>query len=250
MGSLSYHNAKYPVRPDFAESHTRFWEKLAAPGNWFTGAQRVAIAKEVRQATRCQLCSQRKAALSPYAVDGAHDTVTDLSSTVIDVIHRVITDPGRLTKDWFDGIIAQGLTPEEYVEVAGVTINVFTVDEFCKALGVPLNELPEPLPGDPSYYRPEIANHDDGAWVAMLPDIVDEGPEADVWPWKGPADGNVIRSLSLVPDNTRTLTDQMPIHYMELNDMMDPGGSPKGTLTRMQIEVIATRVAGLNGCFY
>lgn len=47
MSVINYSATKYPVRSDFAEGHNRFWKKLAAPGNWLTGAERVAVAKEV-----------------------------------------------------------------------------------------------------------------------------------------------------------------------------------------------------------
>ena len=70
MSKIDYSASKYPVRADFAEAHNLYWGRLAAPGTWLTGAERVAVAKEVRQARNCSLCRQRKAALSPYQVDG------------------------------------------------------------------------------------------------------------------------------------------------------------------------------------
>ncbi len=90
---ISYVASAYPVREDFAASHTRFWLRLGKPGNWWTAEQRIAIAAEVRQAKHCELCAVRKSALSPYAVDGEHDSATDLPDHAIEVIHRVTTDP-------------------------------------------------------------------------------------------------------------------------------------------------------------
>ena len=43
---ISYSDSEYPIRPDFAESHNRFRESLAQPGAWWTGAERIAIARE------------------------------------------------------------------------------------------------------------------------------------------------------------------------------------------------------------
>lgn len=66
---------------------------------WFIGLERVDIAREARYTTSCALCHKRKAALSPFSVDGEHDTVTNLPRDVVDATHRLVTDTGRLTKN-------------------------------------------------------------------------------------------------------------------------------------------------------
>ena len=73
MATISYAAASTPVRADLVEAHQKLWQKLAEPGTWWTGAERVAIAAEVRKAWTCTLCTDRKSALSPSAVDGEHD---------------------------------------------------------------------------------------------------------------------------------------------------------------------------------
>src|SRR3989475_13047015 len=88
MQDISYRAALVPVRDDFAAAHTRFWKRLASPGAWWTGAERVAIAAEVRQARHCALCQARKAALTPAAVQGRHDHLGALPDAAVDVIHR------------------------------------------------------------------------------------------------------------------------------------------------------------------
>ena len=249
MGNIDYSNAQYPIRQSFAEGHNRYWKKLAAPGSWLTGAERVAIAKEVRQAPFCKLCIARKNALSPYQVDGAHETVTDLPDTIVEVIHRITTDPGRVTKTWFDGIIQQGLSVEKYIEVLGTIVCVISIDEFCRGLDIPLNELPEPEPGEPDKYRPANIREDgDGAWVPILPNVVDSGPESDLWEDRT---GYVIRALSLVPNEVRYMLDLLNVHYIDNRQIWNVTGSPEGRhLTRAQMEIVAARVSALNGCFY
>ena len=247
MGEISYSNAPWPVREDFAACHNRYWQRLAAPGTWFTGAERVDIAREIRQSQQCGLCRRRKEALSPYTVDGTHDTVSDLPDVMVEVIHRVTTDSARLTKSWFDGIMQQGLSEEQYVEIIGTLVSVFAIDEFCRGLGLPLNELPAPQPGEPSRYRPANAAYD-RAWVPILPMRVDTGPDADLW--EGDMRGYVIRALSLVPDEVRTLLDASKAHYLQVDEVWNVTKSPQGTLTRPQTEVVAARVSALNGCFY
>ena len=249
MSKIDYSDANYPVRGNFAEGHNRYWKRLPAPGNWLTGAERVGIAKEVRQASSCELCKNRKAALSPYQADGTHDSASELSVTIIEVIHRVVTDSARLTKAWFDGIIQQGLSVEQYIEIISTLVHVLSIDEFCRGIGEPLHELPEPLPGKPSLYRPDnIVEHGDGAWVPMLSAVMQPGPESDLW--EGTIQGNVTRALSLVPDEVRSLNDLLIIHYLDDKEFMDLEKSPQGTLSRIQTELVAARVSAFNDCFY
>ena len=166
MVDVSYATALCPVRTDIAEAHSLFWQKLAEPGTWWTGAERVAIAAEVRQARHCQLCRERKAALSPAAVQGAHDTGGMLPETVVEMIHRITTDPGRLSKPWYDDLLARGLSDTHYVEALGVIGRTVSVDSFCRALGLPVHPLPAPVAGEPSRRRPAEAQLD-GAWVPI-----------------------------------------------------------------------------------
>ena len=246
MESIDYSGCAYPIRGDFAAAHNRYWRRLARPGAWLAGAQRVAVAREVRQAPQCGLCRRRKQALSPTHVDGAHDPASDLPPTMVEVIHRIVTDPQRLTRAWFDGVMASGLGEEEYVEIVGTVVCVFSIDEFCRAIGVAPNPLPEPEPGEPSGYRP--ANIvDDGAWVGVLPRVVESGPEADMW--KGRT-GYVLRALSLVPDEARSVLDLLDAHYMGGEQVWELRSSPKGTLSRIQSEIIAIRISAFNECFY
>lgn len=248
MTKIDYSISKYPVRDDFADGHNRYWRRLAAPGAWLSGAQRVAVAQEVRQARSCKLCQQRKVALSPYQIQGAHDTNSDLSDIMIDVVHRVVSDSGRLTKSWFDDVIQQGLKVEEYIEIIGTLVHAMSIDEFCRGIGVPLNDLPEPIPGEPSHYQPEELSFEVGTWMQTLPRTVDSGPDSDIW--SGELGGNVILALSLVPDEVRSLIDLSDIHYLEIPEIMDLGAEPKGPLSRSQIELVAGRVSALNSCFY
>ena len=245
MINIDYKDSKYPIRSDFSEAHNRYWEKLASPGTWLTGEQRVAVAREVREAGNCALCARRKTALSPYQADGSHASASDLSDVIIEVVHRIISDPARLTKTWFDGVIQDGLKVEEYVEILGTLVHVLSIDDFCRGIGLPLNELPIPVQGEPGFERPAGVNMDVGAWLPMLP----FGSLADVFGDEA-VEANVIRALSLVPAEVRSLLDLFAVHYLETTSLMDLDTSPKGTLSRIQTEVVASRVSGLNGCFY
>ena len=81
---IDYRGTGIAVREDIVASQRRAWQSLAVPGTWWTGAERVAIAREVRAARRCAGCAERKAALSPYAVNAPHGAATDLPLAIGD----------------------------------------------------------------------------------------------------------------------------------------------------------------------
>ena len=247
MQAISYAHAPISVREDLPASHTRAWQRLARPGYWWTGPERVAIAAEVRQAWHCGLCSERKAALSPYTIDGTHDRVSTLPETARDVVHRLTTDSGRLTKTWYDGVLAAGeISAEQYVEIIDLVVTMVSIDSFCHGIGVPVHPLPDPDAGAPSGYRPAAACVD-VAWVPMIPNGQATGEEEGLF---GP-DGhtaNVIRAMSLTPDAVRQLYDLHAAHYLSLEEMGDL--SIKKGLERVQMELIAGRVSALRECFY
>ena len=109
MTDLSYEAASAPVRQDIVAEHRNTWQRIARPGTWFDGPTRVAIAAESRNAPNCALCAERKAALSPFAVEGTHDSLGELPETMVEMIHRIVTDPGRLRRQWYDEILAGGV---------------------------------------------------------------------------------------------------------------------------------------------
>lgn len=247
MIDISYVTASIPVREDLPATHRRAWQRLAQAGNWWTGAEHVAIAAEVRNAWQCPLCKLRKAVLSPYTIEGTHDSVSKLPKTAIDVIHRVVTDPGRLTQSWFQKTMASGeITDAQYVEIIDVVVTVVSIDSFCRGIGVPLHPLPEPEAGEPSCYRPATAQLKE-AWVPMIPVEGATDAETGLWNPTGRV-GNVIRALSVVPDAVRQLMDLSNAHYVPRDRLMD--FTWERSLSRAQMELIAGRVSALRGCFY
>jgi hypothetical protein len=244
--AIDYGQAGLPVRPDLPEAHRRAWAHVARPGSFLDGAQRVAVAREVRSAWKCALCRARADALSPEHVRGEHDTASDLSDAAVELIHRVTTDPGRLSRRWFDSLRAGGLDEGEYVEILGVLVTVVSIDQFCRGLGLPLHELPEPQPGAPSRRRPP-GLVDGGAWVAMLDPRRVDAAERDLFP--AGRTGNVIRALSLVPDEVRNLVQLSQAHYLRQEEMMDLARG-RGALDRAQVELVAGRISALRECFY
>jgi alkylhydroperoxidase family enzyme len=247
MIEIDYSAAALPVRDDLRDAHLLLWEHLASPGSWWTGEERVAAAAESRAAERCSLCEARKEALSPGAVLGRHDTVSELPEAAVDVIHRVRTDPGRLSRAWYEQTRAAGLGEGQYVELVGIVALASGVDFFTRALGVAPPALPEPRSGEPSRDRPAAAK-DNGAWVPTIAGADATGDEADLYGGAAIVP-NIAGALSLVPAEARALGRLAGAHYMSIEHVSDPTFR-SGTLDRMQMELVAARVSALNQCFY
>ncbi|MCZ6658767.1 MAG: hypothetical protein O7C67_15855 [Gammaproteobacteria bacterium] len=102
----------------------------------WSGAERVAIAEEVRNAD----------------VPGAHLTTDELPKTVVDAVHRLTTDPSRLTQSWLNQVTNDTFTSGHYVEIISVVVTTLCIDSFRNSLGFDLEPLPEPQGGEPSGY--------------------------------------------------------------------------------------------------
>lgn len=244
--AAAYAAAAVDVREDLRESHRAILEHLRRPGSWLRGAERLALAAESRHASGCALCRERKASLSPEQPAGEHDRVSDLPEAWVEIAHRIRLDPQRLSRAWFERVRADGLGEGAYVELVGVVAFTAGIDFFCRALGIPPFPLPEPLPGEPTRYRPQGLAAGPG-WVSTLAPERATGPEADLYP-PGPIVPNIVRALSQVPDHVRLLRQETASHYVALADIVDP--TVRRDLDRAQIELVAGRVSALNECFY
>ena len=94
---LDYSDSTLEVRDDLTATHREAWRYIAAPGPCLESTTRIAIAREARVAGSCELCQTRKQALSPYGIKGRHDGLGELPSSIEEVVHRLVTDPGRIT---------------------------------------------------------------------------------------------------------------------------------------------------------
>ena len=245
--TFSYTNSPYPIREDITQAYQAFWKKLARPGAWWSGAQRIAIAAEVRNAVECQYCQVQKSALSPYTTTGKHKKGDLLSDTAVDAAHMIITDQGRITQAFIDKAALQGLSNEHYVELTGIVVAVFSIDEFNRALGIPVEPLPQPVAGAPSHYRPANLSTDTG-FVPMVSVDGAVGNERGLWPTGRSA--NVVRALTLVPDALRDWFNLASAQYLSLEGMSNLVRDDNRSINRMQMELIAGRVSAINECFY
>ena len=246
MPDIDYRSSPYPVREDLIAAQRTAWRRLAEPGAFLDGARRIAVAREVRNAASCALCRRRKEALSPFAVDGSHDSLGVLSDAEVDAVHRIVTDSGRLGRDWVEGLFAAGLDDREYIEILSVICVVMVTDTFRRALGLPAFDLPKPVAGTPSgYSAPGAAMHDGWIRLVLPEDVVPE----DGAVYGGPLVSPVVKALSLVPDAKRHYWDLGEAMYLP-NAEMPNFATTVRAIDRMQMEIIATRVSALHQCVY
>jgi hypothetical protein len=168
-------------------------------------------------------------------LDSPPGTSDSLPEAVIDVIHRLSTDPGRLTRAWFDEIIATGVERETYVEVVSVVTTTVIIDTLHRSLGLNVPQLPQPIAGDPSGEKNAHAV-DAGAWVPVM------DAEQDLAETGLPTVPNIARAMGLVPSAVALFFRTFRPHY-QLKDI-------KLTISQAQAEFVASRVSSLNECFY
>ena len=246
--AFDYEQAGFEIPLYKADAHRGAWNYLAAAGSWWAGPERIAIAEASRAAVGCPVCAERKAALSPLAVAGKHAGSGPLPAKVVDAVHRITTDSARLTESWVQSLIDDDFGYGHYVELVSIVVNLASIDTLHRALGLPLEPLPEPKTGAPDGYRPAGASMD-VAWVPMIyPENLGER-EADIY-FGAPQMGHVIRAMSLVPDAVRWLNNLSEAHYLPTPQVGDMAATGHLSLSRMQTELVAARTSILNDCFY
>lgn len=226
-----------PVPSEFTEVHEAAVAGFVRPGSWFDGATRRAIVEESRAARECAFCAECAAALSPASVAGAHTTVSDLAPGLVELVHRLTTDPGRLTRAWFDEVIASGVAPEQYVEASGLVGTSTIADTFATAIEGAPRDLAPAVDGTPSLERNDQLA-DVGAYVGVM-DYAHPHPRfAD-----RPAP-NICRALALVPSAVDEFWELFGPHYRPWK------AQPEHEFGRSQVEFVASRTSALNECFY
>jgi len=221
---------------------------LGQPGVWWTGAERLKIASETRRARSCALCRRRKEALSPHSLTGSHDSATDLPPSAIEAVHRIVSDPGRLSEAWYRGLTGIELVDEAYVELLSVVAITTALDTFDRATGAASRNLPAAGSGTPTRRRPKGAKPGLG-WMPMLApaDVAPDDPP--LYTSAGRSGGNVHLALSLVPEAMMQFWDLFETMYLPQHAMRDFAREYRA-IEHAQIEMLAARVAVRNQCHY
>jgi alkylhydroperoxidase family enzyme len=229
MMSTPY-DSNLAMRPELVAAQSTALSHWASPGSFWTGAQRLAVVAEVRRARDADALPPW---VAPTTVDGLVPTDPPLPATAIDVVWRLTNHPGTLTAAWYDSIADAGLEPGPYVELVAIVAQANCVDRFTDALDLPRLTLPEPVPGDPSGHVAENAQVR-AHWV----------PTAEI------TGANVQGALSLLPDENAMREMLSGTHYLPAEALLGDLVSDHGSLSRIQIEVVASRTSKLNECFY
>lgn len=205
MGPLS-------LTRDYVDGLNREWERLASPGTWWTGAERVQIAAVARAAREQQ---------------GRPDT--SLPEAAVAAAARLSANP-RVDAAWFAGVQAMGMHAEAYVELLAVVSRLSAVDSFMFGIATDNPQpLPDPGPGEPSRTVTSEARLNG----ALAPTIGKPGAP---------------NALSAVPAEQEATFDLHGVLYLSLEEMGDP--TIVKDLSRAQMELLAARTSLLNDCFY
>ena len=221
------------VREDLSEAHRLAWHHIAAPGTWWTGAQRVELASTALQAIA------DPDPLPPWICVSTTDRLgSDLVAprAAHDVAYRIARHAGTMTVDVYRAATDE-IDELPYVELCAIVSTVAAVAHFCRNVDVEVPPLPDPQPGTPTRTRPPRLARARFNWV----------PVAE------PADevAAVVQAYTAVPDEQHNTWRMADAQYMPVAAMVDPDWSrrPDG-LSRAQMELVAARLTRLRDCFY
>jgi hypothetical protein len=224
MPGFDYEDAPCPVRPEIRTAHQGFWDRLAGPGGAWTGAQRIAFAREARAAWALR-------SEPPWLRDLPEPADDVAPARAVSIVRTIAFDVHRIDRDFARAAIA-ALGDAAYVELLAVTVQTIAIDAFALALGVEPRPLPEARGGSPTGGRPEGLG-DIGAYVDCALDFA--GP-------------NVGRAMSLAPEDNATFLGLVGSMYA-VSDFMEMVWKDR-PLSRPQVELVAARVSAVNECFY
>lgn len=201
-----------PIPPRLVEAQSAAWDRLAGPGDWWTGAERLAFAEEARAAF-----AQRHS--PPWQRD-----------VPIGMMSKLAADAAQIDGAWATSSI-DDVGEGAYVELVAIAASVAVLDAFAEALEVDRSPFPAAKAGEPSRVEPEGVG-EAGAYVRMTT------------PW---SDANVARALTLSPSGN-ALYRGIALPFYHEGQFFDLEWDRP--ISRPQAEVVATAVSAANECFY
>ena len=220
------------VRRDLMLAHEQAVSALSAPGTWWTGAQRRELA-----ATALLAITETQPVPPWVGVSTvANKLPANLTAPNIahDAIYRISRHAATLTREWYEKVVAE-IDPLAFVELCGIACTIASVGAFRRALKLPNLELGPVVAGAPSRSKPENLVMAQLNWVPVI----------------GPADKEaaVVQAFTAVPETNRVIWAMADAQYIPDKEMVDPRWT-RGTLSRLQMELVATRVSQQRECFY
>ena len=220
------------VRQDLVRAHNQAIAALSKPGTWWTGAQRRELA------ITAQLAISESEPVAPWV--GVSTVANKLPASLTapkiahDVMYRISRHAATLTREWYEKVTAE-INPLAFVELCGIACTIAPVMAFRRSLGLPALEVGPAESGQPSNKEPENIVAAQLNWVPVV----------------GPADKDaaVVQAFTAVPETNRLIWAMADAQYIPDKEMVDPKWT-RGTLSRVQMELIATRVSQQRECFY
>lgn len=210
---FTYDRSPFEVPVEFGDVSRRTWLQIAAPGTWWDGTDRVAIAETSRAA---------RIGMAPG--------VSRLPEAAIEVCGLIGATPSVTTEAWVAEMVAE-LGEARYVETVSIASRVVSIDSFSRLVGSPLEPFPEPIAGRASFAEADPRARKNQAWIAIV---------------GFPTPRN---AFSTVPPEAAAMVDITDGFYMPEFDMQYPNFKRMG-LHRTQIETVAGVTSHANECFY
>ena len=220
------------VRQDLVRAHDQAIAALSKPGTWWTGAQRRELA------ITAQLAISESEPVAPWVGVSTVANKLPMSLTAPkiahDAIYRISRHAATLTREWYEKVTAE-INPLAFVELCGIACTIAPVMAFRRALSLPPLEIGSAESGQPSNQKPNDIVSAQLNWVPVV----------------GPADKDaaVVQAFTAVPETNRVIWAMADAQYIPDKEMVDPNWT-RGTLSRVQIELVATRVSQQRECFY
>jgi len=213
------------IRPELERAHDRAWESLASAGTWWSARQR----RELAETAIAAMWSGSADADRRHYNDGAAAPAAAHRAVAV-----MASGHPHITKQWYQEVRDE-IGVLEYVELVGLVCSVASLTSLRNTLGLPPRELPTAT--------------DDGPSRVPAPPLADATLN---WvPVAAPADADaaVVQALTAVPAANEMLWSLADNQYIPDAEMVDPRWT-RGTLSRVEMELIATRVSFSRECHY
>lgn len=198
--------------PDVSAAIEQTLLHIAQPGSWWTGVERVDLARVARD-----------------ALAGVEWPPNSLPDTAVEAAQAVAEAPDYITPDWIDDLERRGLARPAYVEIIGIVARISAVDTYAHGAGVEPFDLHHPHDGEPSRHVPDGLV--ETAWV---PTVGQPGAP---------------NALTVVPGEHHAQEELHTALYLGYGEMADLDATKDG-LHRTEMELVAARTSYLNNCFY
>lgn len=242
----------FKVRENLQEAYQRYRHWLSHPGEWWTGAERVAMVKETRRGWDCLLCARKKETLSPKSIAENHSADPPLSRQVVEAIHRIVTDPSRLSEQWVLELKQEGFGYPQIIELIGMVTTGIAMDYLFWGLGLDPPALPDPGSGNPTQGETQVF----GFHTAWVPTVIPEKSRGRLKAFYDSAANpagrvaHIMQALSAAPETLLAFYDLTSVIYLPPGKVGNPGAETGRAISRPQIELLAAVVSAANACQY